>query len=108
MRRGTTPTHTFNSDIDLTGADAVYVTYKQGDTFIAEHTLDNGVEITADTVSVTLTQAETLLLDATKIDDLGRTVNVSAQIRAAFPDGTRIASNIIHIRVEDILKDGEI
>lgn len=29
MRRGTTPTHTFTTDIDLTDAEVIYITYKQ-------------------------------------------------------------------------------
>lgn len=117
MRRGTTPTHTFHTDVDLTEARAVFVTYAQDGEVIIERSLEDGVEVTEDTVSVTLTQEETLRLEAVMAkhlsiaDDifkLQKASKVLIQIRAAFPDGSSVASNIVSVGVQDVLKDGEI
>lgn len=100
MTRGTTPTHTFTTDIDLSGADEIYVTYKQGNKTVCEYTLENGVTATEDTVVVTLSQADTLAANPNH--------SLFVQIRAAFPNGTRVASNIIQLNVGTVLKEGEI
>jgi len=63
MIRGTTPTITFtiqNQDVDLTAAENVYVTFVQGITVIQKSNDD--LEIEARTVSVWLTQEESLKL----------------------------------------------
>lgn len=99
MRRGTTPSHIFTCDIDLTDAEVLYISYEQEDKIIIEKTLDD-VTIDAETITVKLTQAETLALKMNQ--------GVKIQIRARFPDGTAVASNIINTRAEEILKEGEI
>ena len=99
MRRGTTPTHIFNVDIDLTGADEIYLTYKQGSKVIVEFDRSN-IEVEEDKLTVKLTQEETLLFKLTP--------QVRIQIRAKFPSGLAVASNIISTNAEEILKDGEI
>ena len=99
MRRGTTPTHTITTDIDLTGADVIYLTYQQG----CRNVLDldaSRLTVTEEQIEVTLTQAETLAFD--------RRRDVSIQIRARFPDGSAVASNIMTTTAEEILKDGVI
>ena len=96
-RRGSTPTNTFTVNLDLRDA-TVYVTYWQNGVIIIEKTGED-LEITATTITVHLTQAETLLL---------KTGNVSIQIRYVMEDGSADASNIITASVERILKDGEI
>lgn len=98
MRRGTTPTITISTDISLVEASNFYLTFKQGDKIIFEKELDD-VTITEESVSVWLTQAETLSLKD------GCMVNF--QIRATLGD-QKVASNIMVARVEDILKGGEI
>lgn len=98
MRRGTTPTITITTDIDLTNASNLFVTFKQGAYKRIEKTLED-VTVTEDSVSFDLTQKETLLLDA------GVPVNV--QIRATLGD-SKLASNIMTTDVEAILKQGEI
>lgn len=99
MRRGTTPTHTFTTDVDLTGATVLYLTYKQNGRIKVEKTIDD-VTINPDSVQVTLTQKETL-----SFDDEG---DVRIQIRARFPDDSAVASNIIKTTAQIILKEGEI
>lgn len=98
MRRGTTPTNTFTTDIDLTEAVVLYITYKQNHRVVIEKTL-NDVTVTPEAVEVTLTQAETLRF---------RTGDVEMQIRVRFPDGSAPASQVMVAPVEVILKEGVI
>lgn len=97
MRRGTTPTHTIDTSIDLTEAAVIYVTYKQKGRVIVEK---SDPEVTSEAVTVSLTQQETLALCASQ--------QVHVQIRARFPDGTAVASNIMVANVDNILKEGVI
>ena len=57
-RRGSTPTNTFNVNIDLTDA-TVYVTYSQKGQVILEKTNAN-MTINSDSIVVELTQEDTL------------------------------------------------
>lgn len=100
MRRGTTPTHIFNTDVDLSSATVMYVTYQQYGRTVIEKTLDDGIELFEDHIEVPITQEETLAIrpDA----------QVQIQIRVGFNDGSRLASNIMRVCAHDILKDGEI
>ena len=100
--RGTTPTNKFNVSMDLTEATVLYITYAQLGKTVIEKTLDDVTEITADSVSVKLTQEDTLLFKAS--------AQVEIQIRAGFggENGDRVRSNIMVADVEKILKDGEI
>lgn len=102
MIRGTTPTHKFNVNRDLTEA-RVYLTYKQRGSVIVERNNEaetNTLTIDATSVLVTLTQEETLKFYANE--------KVEIQIRAIFSDGTAIASTIVSAYTDKILKDGEI
>jgi len=101
MRRGTTPIIIFNVDIDLTEAEVVYVTFRQNKENIVEKDKSE-CTIESSRIIVPLTQEDTLLFG----HDPRQTV--CAQIRARFTNGEAIASNILQIRVKDILKDGEI
>ena len=98
MIRGTTPTHIFNVNVDLTNADVIYITYKQGNDTVVEK-VKSDCEITSTSVSVTLTQEDTLKFNAS---------DVEIQIRARFPDDSAIASNIMRTSVTRVLKSGVI
>lgn len=104
MIRGTTPKHIFTLPDCMLDAsfDALYITYQQRGMTVLEKTLDdaerNGTEIV-----VRLTQAETLQFTKGSIVE-----PVYIQIRAKTVDGDALASDIIKIPVEQILKDGEI
>lgn len=100
MRRGTTPTHTFSVDVDLTDAD-VYVTYSQDGEVVLEKTGED-LTVTEDEISVTLTQDDTLRLDASA----GAVVGI--QIRYVTEDGVSDASNIMVEEVGGLLKEGAI
>lgn len=100
--RGTTPTNKFNVSMDLTEATVLYITYSQLGKTVIEKTLEDVTDITAESVSVKLTQEDTLLFKAS--------AQVEIQIRAGFggENGDRVRSNIMVADVERILKDGEI
>ena len=122
MRRGTTPTHTFHTDLDLSQAEAIYVTYAQevggGEIeVVAEYTLDNGVEVDGDTITVTLTEEDTLKMMTARdrhlvtAKDMFESLHkgiVMAQIRVKFSEDNKIASDVVKIQLDDILKDGAI
>lgn len=116
MRRGTTPTNTFDVDIDLRTAEVIYLTYCQpfrsgkdcdechrcpdyNECFKFEK-IKEDMDINEDTVSVKLTQAETLSFDAKK--------NIAIQFRAKYPGEDAVASNTMITSIENILKEGEI
>lgn len=100
MYRGTTPTITISTDMDLTKAHYVVVTIEdfQGNEV---HVDSNSgmLQITQDTVSAKLSQEQTLLLTKGRI---------SLQIRAVDASGNAVASNIMTGQLYDILKEGEI
>lgn len=102
MRRGTTPTHTFNTDTDLTDCSVIYLTYMQDGQTILDLDISR-MTVTSTSVTVTLTQAETLLFKQN-----GAMPAVAMQFRAGWSDGSRAASQIMRAPVEKILKDGEI
>ena len=97
--RGTTPTNVFNTNVDLTDAEEIYVTYAQKGNVVINKYIED-LEVETNNVRVTLTQVDTLKLDTV--------YDVEIQIRALFDDGTAIASDIITVDVERILKDGVI
>lgn len=99
MRRGTTPTITINTDISLVDAEVIYLTFEQNGNDIIEIDKER-MTVNAEGIYAKLTQDETLLLAADN--------NVKLQIRARFPDQTAIASNIMSVKTEKILKEGVI
>lgn len=98
MFRGTTPTNIFNVDVNLTNADVIWITYAQQNKVVIEKNKDD-ITATAKTLTVELSQEDTLKLTEREVD---------IQIRARFPDGTALASNIIKTTANKILKDGVI
>lgn len=109
MRRGTTPTHIFETDLDLRDASEIFLTYKQEgtsqkccnnptNTVLTKEKAD--MEIEEDKVTVKLTQEETLMF-STK----GK---ISIQFRVKFPDGAAVASNIVNANADTILREGVI
>lgn len=99
MRRGTTPTHTFTTDLDLTAAEVLFVTYKQQGKTIVEKDIGE-VMLEPEQISLELSQDDTLAFSTTG--------EVQIQIRARFAGGEAVASNIIRVPAEAILKDGVI
>ena len=107
MTRGTTPTHTFTLPDDLKTAtiSALYITYAQHGTTVLEKTLSD-VTINGGVITCTLTQADTLKFEV--LDQHCGCDKVAIQVRMKTSDGAAMASDIMRIPVQDVLKDGEI
>lgn len=99
IQRGSTPTHIFNTSVDLRDADAIYITYQQAGRTIVEKDKSD-IEVFEDKVQVHLSQDDTLLFSTN--------LYVHIQVRAKFMDGTAIVSNIISARAGKLLKQGVI
>lgn len=97
VSRGTTPTHTFKTSIDLTGVTALYITYTQAGRTILEKELSD-CTITSQDITVTLTQRESLRFKEHGI--------VRMQIRGKFPDGSAVKSCIMEATADELLKEG--
>lgn len=100
MFRGTTPTHIFTTDIDLSGAPVIYVTYSQNGTAVLEKTQDDLAEVTDSQITLQLSQEDTL--------KFAQNEPVEIQIRARTALGKAVASNIMKTTAARILKDGVI
>ncbi len=97
--RGTTPTHVWQDiDIDLTDA-RVYVTYSQGRGQKVLEKTNEDLTITKDSISVTLSQEDTLRFSPGE---------VGIQIRYVLKGGTAGASSIFRTSAFVILKEGVI
>ena len=99
MYRGTTPTITINCDIDVSEFVTMWVTFR------TQQLGDEGVDATDKVVTVSLTQADTLLLGSLSPDE---DQQVEVQIRGKTEDGRAFASNIMTAPLSRILKDGVI
>lgn len=97
--RGTTPTHYFEVEIDLTNTAVLYLTYKQGSKIIVEKEKSD-LTVTPEEVSVTLTQEETLAFSDKQ--------DVRIQFRGRYPDGNAVESEILEVEVGEVLKEGVI
>lgn len=101
MIRGTTPTLYFDLPFESNTIEVLYITFNQSDVTVLEKTnSDEGVTLNDKTITVHLTQEDTLKLN-------GRT-NTEIQLRIKTVDGEALASNIISTPTERVLKDGEI
>ena len=97
MRRGSTPTHVFTVDLDLTDAN-IYVSYEQDGRVIIEKTGED-LTVTPNSVTTSLTQEDTLSFHPGE---------VLIQLRYVKPSGEADASNILRAQFERIIKDGVI
>ena len=100
MRRGTTPTLTFTTPYDADQVQDGFITIVQGCLTIEHALADACVTVADKEIQLTLSQTETLRLDAKG--------NAKVQIRATLTGGKKVASDIITFKVGAILKDGEI
>ena len=99
MFRGTTPTLVFTLPFEASIFTDAYVTLAQdGETVLEKELCDCSAE--GNTLSVTLTQEGTLLLQCR--------CRVDIQIRGKLADGTTLASHTISTTVHRILKEGVI
>lgn len=103
MIRGTTPTLTFKTSVDLTGAKEIWVTFSREN--IAGYEVltrtKAQMEVTPSALSFSLTQEETLKLNPHNEPDK----IVYIQCRALTAAGEAIATNIISEAVGHLLKE---
>ena len=97
MYRGTTPTITFRLPLQTSAITALSLTLRQKGVVIEKELKD--VTLGENIVSVTLTEAETLKLQASADSKL------EMQLRVGVGDA-RMASQIFCLPVERILRDG--
>lgn len=101
--RGTTPTLTFPVPFDPSTADSIWITFAQDGREVFTVEKDGCDDLAPKLITATLTQQQTLSLQAGK--------QVLIQIRVGFTvDGENraLASDILTDMVTDVLKDGEI
>lgn len=100
MYRGTTPTIriNINSGDDLTLYKSIFVTFKQMPSVLIEKTKEE-IEVSPDSITVRLSQEDTLKFSPG---------TVMVQFRAVDDNGMAIASSIVTVQAERILKEGVI
>lgn len=99
MIRGTTPTLEFIIPFDTGQLAEAFVTLSQNEVVVIDKALEE-CQCDANKLSVLLTQEETLKLQCDCMTEI--------QIRAKTLEGEAIASQIIKVNTERILKDGVI
>lgn len=99
MIRGTTPTLEFVIPFDTGQLAEAFVTLSQNETVIIDKALTE-CQRSGDKLTVRLTQEDTLKLECDIVTEI--------QIRARTLEGEAIASQIIKVNTERILKDGVI
>ena len=97
MYRGTTPTFTFTLPFESSQITSLNLCFVQWGEIVLEKTLSD-CRPDGNTLQIDLTEAETLQFDAGK-------GMVEMQLRVGCGDA-RMASNIMIVSVERILKDG--
>lgn len=109
MRRGTTPTNKFKTTTDVTGMEALYITYRQEGRTIIEKSLSE-IEIYEEVKTVG-DEEETIYVMETKLSQadtlaLSSIGDVEIQVRGKYGDGSVIACQVIKVPVCRILKEG--
>lgn len=99
MIRGTTPTLEFTIPFDTSLLAEAWVTLSQNKTVVIDKQLSE-CQCEGNKMTVKLTQEETLLLKCNCLTEI--------QIRARTTDGNAVASEIMTVSPDRILKDGVI
>lgn len=99
MIRGTTPKLEFTLPFDTEQLQEAFVTFAQNGSVVLDKPLSECI-LDQNTLTVRLTQEDTLKLKEVYTTEM--------QIRARMLSGDALASNIIRVSTERILKDGVI
>lgn len=99
MIRGTTPKLEFTLPFDVGQIAESYITFAQNDRIVLEKSFIE-CEAIDNMLIINLTQEETLKLSS------GRAVDIQVRVRTV--SGEALASNIIRVNTERILRDGVI
>lgn len=97
MIRGTTPTHTFELPFDVSLISDLRLSYAQGDEVIITKKMED-VTLSEQTVTVRLTQEDTLKFDPTK-------GILQIQLKVLTTDGDVLSSEIIQENVWQALNN---
>ena len=101
MYRGTTPTLNFTLPFSVDLIEALSVAFAQNNELVFDKSIeDDGCTLEEKNITIKLTQEDTLKLSAKK--------NTEIQIRIRTIDGEALASKIITVCTQRILRDGEI
>ena len=98
MIRGTTPTHTFTLPFAAEEITQLSIAYAQGEEIVLEKELSD-CKLDGYTVSVELSETDTLKFSHRKQAEI--------QLRVGIGE-TRLASNVIYVTVDRLLRDGEL
>ena len=96
MRRGTTPTHTFALPFETSQLTKVRIVYAQGDAPIITKEIED-CTLEGNTITVKLTQEDTLKLDNAKY--------VSIQLRVLTEAEDSLVSDVIQKAIGECLDD---
>lgn len=103
MTRGTTPTLILKlKNLDVSLLRDVYITFRQNrykNKILEKKTEDISINAEKNTIDIYLTQQDTLYFDVS---------DVEIQMRAITKEGRAVASKILTLPVNRILKDGVI
>ncbi len=94
MTQGTTPTHVFKLPIDTGTIRELRITYCQSGRTILEKT-EADVEMSGDTITLTMTQQETLAFKPRQ--------NIKLQVKSLTKSGVVMASAIKDLTVYEVL-----
>lgn len=95
MRQGTTPTHYFELPFDVSFVEKARIIYKQTDDIVLTKE-DSDLEKNGNTLTVRLTQEETLRFDPYRV--------VQIQVRLLSPAGDSMVSDIMRASVDECLE----
>ena len=95
IRQGTTPTHTFNLPFDISLLKIVSIAYAQNRKVLFVKRLPD-LEVNGATMSVTLSQADTLQVDPNR--------EVEVQVRVVTHNDEALASDIFTMSAERVLE----
>ena len=100
MRRGTTPDIIMTLEgIDFIDLSDIYITFKQDKNFITKTMQDVTYDEESRQINIHLTQEDTLLF---------HNGYVFIQLRAKTGSGNAVATDIVRLNVDEILKEGVI
>ena len=100
MIRGTTPSYTFTFPFAVSTLSTLYISFGQAMDEIAISKSLTDCTVDGNSVTVSLTQSDTLALSADR--------PVFIQIRAKDTDGIAYASDMAKINLGDVIKEGVI
>lgn len=96
MFRGSTPTHVFTLSIPVEEIQALRLTYAQGGKTVLDKT-ESDVKMDGSTITLRLTQEETLAF--------GATAPVNIQLKVLTTGGAVLPSQIFRVHVDEILNE---